>query len=449
MKKLLLPLCAMLLCMTACQKEENNGILTLEVEHYNSDTKLHLDANFAVWDNNDEVLLNEVRKPVTINGNTATISGVEAAADYKAVYPFGWTSTLSNIPLITYPEYQFNYNGRIIAPMAAKYEDGKLKFKNLGAILAVNVNTSMTVDRIEVIAEGNVLISGTFPISYTSERPTLGDTTFTDDGTNMTTLICNETVTSAGKTFYIALPPIEAQLTIKVYSGNTCYSKTQNNSLALQANHGYSINLNDGFNTTTPMPDNNQFFYTSTTGMIDFTPIGAVDNIYDESIGQYIVTFTDEIESIPGNNNNSYFKYCTSITLPASVTTLGVKAFYRCTSLSSIIMPGVTSIGSNAFTQCSSLRTISMPKVETIDMQAFYSCTDLETVAMPKVDSIGSNAFRSCGNLSNVYCTLSASIINTNSFPSVPRGAKLHLPLSGYNNLTWTGWLPEQHYYDL
>ena len=64
MKKILLPLVALMLCMVACQKDDN-GILRLEIEKYASDAKVHLDgANYAVWDNNDEI---------KVNGNNYTV----------------------------------------------------------------------------------------------------------------------------------------------------------------------------------------------------------------------------------------------------------------------------------------------------------------------------------------------------------------------------------------
>ena len=450
MKKLLLPICAMLLCMTACQKEENNGILRLEIEHFCSDTKLHLDAaHFAVWDNNDQVLLNSDTMRVTINGNTATISGVATADNYTAVYPSSWTTSTSSI---TYPEFQFNFDGRVIAPMAATYDGEKLKFKNLGAILAVNVDIPMTVDRIEVIADGTTSISGTFPISYDGTRPTIG-TPASTDGTNMTTLICDSVVTNSA-IFYIALPPVTAQLTIKVYGDTYCYTKTQNNPLALQANHGYSINLSDNGFTTTSMPTNYQIFYTATSQLNDpsstATGLLVTDRYYDEITKVGYFTFSGTIEGIPqllfsGN------KTITSITLPASVVSIGNNAFQGCSNLTSVSMPGVVTIGLSAFASCIALTSVSMPEVNTIGKNAFQACSKLTSVSMPKVTSIGDKAFSNCSRLKDVYCTSTSapSIYSTNSFYKVPSGAKLHLPLSGYITLTWTEWGTRPVYYDL
>ena len=442
----------MLLCMTACQKEENNGILRLEIEHFSSDTKLHLDAaHFAVWDNNDEVLLNNDRKPVTISNGTATISGVATADNYYAVYPSSWANSTTSIT-ITYPEYQIYRENHVIAPMAAKYEDGKLKFKNLGAILAVNVDIPMTVDRIEVFVDDNTSINGSAHINFgesSDDRPSIGFV----NGTTKTTLICNTEVTSS-KTFYIAMPPIEAQLTVKVYGDTYCYTKTQNNPLALQANHGYSINLSDNGFTTTSMPASSQIFYTATSQLIapssTATGLSVTGEDYDPTTGVGYFTFSGTIEGIP---ERLFFanKAITSITLPASVVSIGNNAFQGCSNLTSVSMPGVITIGQNAFASCTALTSVSMPEVDTIEKNAFQACSRLTSVSMPKVTLIGDKAFYRCSQLKDVYCTSTSapSIYNANSFSNVPSDAKLHLPLSGYITLTWTEWGTRPVYYDL
>ncbi len=436
----------MLLCMTACKKE-SNGILRLEIEHFSSDTKLHLDAaHFAVWDNNDEVLLNSDTKPVTISNGTATISGVATDDNYTAVYPSSWALSKT---FITYPEFQFNYNGRVIAPMAATYDGEKLKFKNLGAILAVNVNTPMTVDRIEVIADGTTSISGTFPISYDGTRPTIGTPTSTDGtNTNMTTLICDSVVTNSA-IFYIALPPVTAQLTIKVYGDTYCYTKTQNNPLALQANHGYSISLSDNGFITTPMPASNQIFYTTNTNAtISLSAIGTIEsNEYNATVGQCIATFAQDIPStLP---RVTAFTSCTSITLPASVTTLASSAFSGCSNLKSVIMPGVTTIADHAFNGCSGLKTLSMPKVTSIGGYAFNNCTNLTSVSMPNITSIASRAFTSCGNVRNIYCTRTSYPTTKSNAFGVNQATRLHLPLSKYGSSSWANWGTKPTYFDL
>ena len=64
----------------------------------------------------------------------------------------------------------------------------------------------------------------------------------------------------------------------------------------------------------------------------------------------------------------------TSITIPNSVTSIGIYAFYGCTGLTGITIPNsVTSIGEVAFYGCSGLTSITIPNsVTSIGDYAFY-----------------------------------------------------------------------------
>ncbi len=97
-----------------------------------------------------------------------------------------------------------------------------------------------------------------------------------------------------------------------------------------------------------------------------------------------------------------------SITIPASVTSLGKKAFYWCTELKTVVF-GTNSklsyIGVEAFGSCSYVTsvTISANSVE-IDERAFYSCSELTTVTDEngKIGSVGAYAFMFCDKLTSI-----------------------------------------------
>lgn len=83
-------------------------------------------------------------------------------------------------------------------------------------------------------------------------------------------------------------------------------------------------------------------------------------------------------------------------TIPNSVTTIGTKAFWFCTELTSVTIPtSVITIDNVAFFYCSSLTSISIPNsVTTIGYSAFDNCFNLERITIPKsVTKIGNKAF--------------------------------------------------------
>lgn len=165
-----------------------------------------------------------------------------------------------------------------------------------------------------------------------------------------------------------------------------------------------------------------------------------------------VVTIPSEIDGIPvksvGNgafspDNNS--TKITSITIPNSVTSIGISAFQWCSDLTSINIPqnvksisratfygcsqltsltipnGITSIEEGAFGECGSLTNIKIPdSVTYIGPVAFAYCRGLKSIDIPNsVKSIGWGAFEDCTNLTSVSISANTRI-REHAFDGVP-----------------------------
>lgn len=123
-----------------------------------------------------------------------------------------------------------------------------------------------------------------------------------------------------------------------------------------------------------------------------------------------------------GNNHQTYY---IPTTLKEVVITGGNiiprDAFQSCTNLTSISIPNtVTSIGLSAFINCTSLTSITIPNsVLNIGDCAFMSCTSLQSVIIPKsVSRIGDAVFGNCNLQSITIENTIPPVISTNSFLS-------------------------------
>ncbi len=75
------------------------------------------------------------------------------------------------------------------------------------------------------------------------------------------------------------------------------------------------------------------------------------------------------------------------LVIPDGVTSIGSRAFYSCSGLTSVTIPNsVTSIGYGAFSGCSGITSVTMPNsVTSIGSGAFFSCSRLQKVIVPDI----------------------------------------------------------------
>lgn len=118
------------------------------------------------------------------------------------------------------------------------------------------------------------------------------------------------------------------------------------------------------------------------------------------------ITIPNSVMSI-GYAALAFCSSLTSITIPNSVTEIGTYAFAHCWSLTSIIISNsVTRIGEGLFRGCINLSSITIPNsVTSIGYAAFSSCEKLSSITIPNsVTTIESNAFQYCQKVTDVYC---------------------------------------------
>lgn len=91
--------------------------------------------------------------------------------------------------------------------------------------------------------------------------------------------------------------------------------------------------------------------------------------------------------------------------IPASVETIGYRAFYNCCLLTNILIPNsVRRIREWALGDCTGLTNINIPNtVDVIDNAAFAGCTGLISITLPKnLQNISGDAFSRCNKLTDI-----------------------------------------------
>lgn len=112
------------------------------------------------------------------------------------------------------------------------------------------------------------------------------------------------------------------------------------------------------------------------------------------------VVLAEDVTSI----GEKAFEKCTELKeiTGAKVRTIEARAFAGTTALSVVSFPKVETIADHAFSEATSLKEVEFPHVTTLSSFAFTGCTVLEAIRLPLIQSIGNSAFAGCSALKTV-----------------------------------------------
>ena len=139
---------------------------------------------------------------------------------------------------------------------------------------------------------------------------------------------------------------------------------------------------------------------------------------------------------VPGVGVFGAFRKCTnleSVTLPNSLSVLGIRTFLECSSLKDINIPnGLTTIEGSTFAHCVSLTSLTIPNnITTIGEGAFTDCNSLTSLTIPSnVTTIGDGAFSGCDNLTSINIPNGITAIEDSTFEGCKKLSSIYIPNS-------------------
>jgi len=100
------------------------------------------------------------------------------------------------------------------------------------------------------------------------------------------------------------------------------------------------------------------------------------------------------------------------------LSAIGNNVFSSCISLTSISLPdSVVSFGANMFTNCGSLQSVRLPAgITEITAQTFYSCAALQSLTCSPLTAVGDQAFYGCTKLTGISLSANLTSIGASAF---------------------------------
>ena len=221
----------------------------------------------------------------------------------------------------------------------------------------------------------------------------------------------------------VAYKPVNDDLVIKIKDGEedkgvfTVVGKTADGD-------GYNINYDLGANK------GELVVKTSDNGLSYEFPDPAVDNSFlgyrDNGDGTYSISTYDKNAALPE-----------TLVIPATyndkpVVSVGNGALKDASFKKIIVSEGIKEIEESAFENCRQLTDLSLPSTLTkIGMRAFFNCEELKSVSLPSnLTHIGAQAFAHCKNMSAVNFNENLFELGSHAFEECTSLTAVQLPAS-------------------
>ena len=125
-------------------------------------------------------------------------------------------------------------------------------------------------------------------------------------------------------------------------------------------------------------------------------------------------------------------KMLEKVTFPNGLVNIGDGAFYASNIREAVLPESVSSIGQKVFAMCKNLTSVKLPSsLTSINHKMFYGCERLEKIEIPKtVFSIGTQAFCACRGLISISLPETVSMINRGAFDGCTVLKSFNIPYS-------------------